>query len=208
MAELGATIRETRQLIGWTQVEAAERTGVDKGNLSKRETGRLNLPHPEIERWVVATGIPLIVTPSGWSVYAPPTQDLPYYGRVPCGVPLLIEESAPEQVDLAGLTAGTWHDGQSYMVQADGDSMEPAIRDGDWLVVRRYGTRAPRLWDIVVAVVEGETVVAQIRHHPERWDRYTLGKLNERFSIDIDDGADVRLLGQVIGSLRWRPMRE
>ncbi len=148
------------------------------------------------------------MTPAGWSVYAPPTQELPYYGRVPCGVPLLIEEAAPEQVDLADLTAGTWHDGHSYMVQADGDSMEPAIRDGDWLVVRRYGNRAPRLWDIAVAVVEGETVIAQVRPHPERDDWHTLGKLNERYAVTLDDGDDVRLIGHVVGSLRWRPMRE
>lgn len=208
MTSIGTVMREVRERLGESQSGLSHRLRVPPSSISRREQGHQAPTAAAIEQFVEATGVSLVVGPSGWSAQSPTTNELPYYGRVPCGVPLLIEEAAPEQVDLANLTDGTWRDGQTFMVQADGESMEPAIGDGDWLVVQRLDQSQPRVWDIVVAVVEGETVVAQVRHHPDRWDRFTLGKLNERYSIDLDDGADVRLLGRVVGSLRWRPMRE
>lgn len=204
-AELGDRLRETRGRLGWTQQEAAERIGVDPGNLSRRETGRYRVPHTELEEWVRITGASLVVTPDGWAIYDPPQSDAPYYGPVPCGRPLLVEEAAPEQVDLSDLTDGDWREGQTYMVRADGRSMEPTIRDGDWMVVRR-GHETPT-WAIVVIIVDGETTVAQVQPDMDAETGRRLGKINPQFGVPITDESDVQVIGQVVGLMRYQSLR-
>lgn len=208
MGTIGAALRRAREQRGWNQLELAERLPSAQTLVSKRENDKLNVPSVEIERFVTTTGVPLLLTPAGWEVYDPPTHEVPSYGRVPCGHALPIEEErAADLVGLRELTGGAWRESCCFLVQAEGDSMEPTIADGDWLTVERRDGHHPRLWDLVVVVVDGRTVVAQVQPHPDRAGEHTLGKLNQRYTVDLGDESDVRLLGIITGALRWRPLR-
>lgn len=205
MKPLGVAIRDLRGRLGLTQSEFGEQINTDQTLVSSRERGRSQVPHVEIERMVAATGVALVVTPDGWAIYDPPQSDAPYYGPVPCGRPLLVEEAAPEQVDLGDLTEGDWREGQTYMVRADGRSMEPTIRDGDWMVVRR-GHETPT-WGILVIIVDGETTVAQVQPDMDAEDGKRLGKINPSFGVPITDESDVQVIGQVVGLMRYQSLR-
>lgn len=209
MSELGHTLREARSQRGLRQEDVEAATGVARTLWSRRETGQLSVPHKEIERFVQATGVSLVVTPEGWDIHEPPEVEALSFGGVPCGRPLPIDEDeTATQVGFRELTDGAWGSrGCCYLVQADGDSMEPSVAHGDWLVVHRRDGLQPKLWDLVVAVVEGSTLIAQVQPHPERAGEHVLGKVNPDYGVDLSGDPEVRLLGIVLGALRWRPLR-
>lgn len=201
MEDLGAAMRRARSERGWTQADLGDRLTADTGLISKRETGKLGVPHEEIERFVSATGIPLVVTPDGWDLYEPPSQVLPYYGKAPCGAPLYITDAEPEELDLAGLTNGVFHPDQHYILMADGDSMEPYIFEGDFMLVDHR--RVPQMRDIVVANINDDGVtVKQLGPHPAS-GRLVLCPANPQHeAVELHELDEVNVQGVVIGCIR------
>ena len=83
--------------------------------------------------------------------------------RVPCGFPSPAQDYVEDRIDLNKLAIR--HPSATYFVRVSGDSMRGAgIGDGDLLVVDRALT--PTHGDIVVAAVDGEFTVKELRTHP------------------------------------------
>ena len=83
--------------------------------------------------------------------------------RVPCGFPSPAQDYVEERIDLNKLAIR--HPSATYFVRVSGDSMRGAgISDGDLLVVDRALTAVHG--DIVVAAVDGEFTVKELRTDP------------------------------------------
>lgn len=202
MGTIGAALRRAREQRGWNQLELAERLPSAQTLVSKRENDKLNVPSVEIERFVTTTGVPLLLTPQGWQVYEPPAQALPYYGPVPCGHPLLIEDPPEEELSVADLVGRDWQWGRTYLLRADGDSMTDAgILHGDLLVVDRK--RDPRPGDIIVACLNGCCTVKRLalNAHTDRWQLVPAHP--DYKPTDIEDWDEVVHQGVVVGRMRY-----
>ena len=195
-----AVMRAARVEAGLTQVELAALMDTQQGVVSSRETGaQQGIPHEQLERLVSATGCSLTVTPDGWAIAEPETVRLPYYGPVPCGVPIRIDEPPVQEIDLRALTDGVWKPDRHYLLRAEGESMMPQIRHEDWLVVdSRMG---PRLQHIVVATVNEETTVKRLVPHPETGDPM-LAPTHEGYPVrELTEFDELHIQGVVVGKL-------
>ncbi len=106
-----------------------------------------------IERLSKARGIH-VTQKAAVRLYNSGVAELPLVGRVAAGTPLLAEENIEDHVILSKQMAPPG----GYCLRVKGDSMiEAGILDGDIIVVDRG--RAPRMGDIVVALVENEATV-------------------------------------------------
>lgn len=83
--------------------------------------------------------------------------------HVPCGFPSPAQDYVEERLDLN--TFMVRHPSATYFVKVSGDSMiEAGIFDGDMLVVDR--SLKPQHGDIVIAAVDGEFTVKELRTRP------------------------------------------
>jgi len=205
MASLAKTLRDARTAASLTQPALAEQLGLAAATISQRESAKQDLPGSQIEAFVKATGVPLQVTVDGWSVGTVAERPLPYYGSIPCGRPLPIGEEPEQELDLGDLSQGDWDWRTGFVIKAAGDSMDPVICDGDWLICRRQATW--KLWDIVVVFVDDLTTVKQIRPHPDPRQGQCLAPVNESHGRMLNvEGADVRMYGLVLGRLFYQPL--
>lgn len=84
--------------------------------------------------------------------------------HVPCGFPSPAQDYIEERLDLNAFIVR--HPSATYFVKVSGDSMiDAGIFDGDLLVVDR--SLKPEHGDIVIAAVEGEFTVKELRTRPE-----------------------------------------
>lgn len=83
--------------------------------------------------------------------------------HVPCGFPSPAQDYVEERLDLN--TFMIKHPSATFFVKVSGDSMiEAGIFDGDMLVVDR--SLKPVHGDIVIAAIEGEFTVKELRTRP------------------------------------------
>lgn len=129
-------------------------------------------------------------------------QGIDFYGPAPCGTPLYIEDAdvEPAQLELDDVIDEPMIPGRHYVLQASGDSMEPAVCDGDWIVVDRQ--RQPQMNEIVAANLNGGLTIKRVV--PDRaTGRPSLMPDNDRHQpIALDDGDELQMLGVVVGVLR------
>lgn len=91
-------------------------------------------------------------------------EPLPFFiERVPCGFPSPAQDYEENRLDLNQLVIK--HPNATYFIRVSGDSMiEAGISNGDLLVVDRALTA--QHGDIVVAAVDGEFTVKELRTRP------------------------------------------
>jgi hypothetical protein len=107
---------------------------------------------------------------------------------------------------LAGLMGAVLEKGKPFRFEARGESMHPAIRDGDILTVAPPAGREPRTGDIVAFVHSGTGGVLVHRVIRTRAGRYVL-KGDNALGADPEVGQDA-ILGRVVGLERdGRPRR-
>jgi len=196
---------EARSKSGLSHADLAARMGVSRTTAINRESGRRDFPASDLVDLARATGCTIVAGPTGWRIGEPSTQPLPFYGRIPCGRPVPVGDEPTQALDLGDLAMGDWHPQDGFVIQASGDSMDPVIADGDWLICRRQQTW--RLWDIVLVFVDDWTTVKQVRPHPDPRRGQCLAPVNESHGRMLDvEGADVRMYGLVLGRLFYQPL--
>ena len=127
---------------------------------------------------------------------SPPMGDaamVPLVGRIAAGVPITADQQVDEVFPLPRQLVGK---GPLFMLKVTGESMlDPAICDGDWVVVREQSTAENG--DIVAAMLDGEATVKVFRQR----DGHTwLLPRNSAFEPILGDAATV--LGKIVAVLR------
>ena len=118
---------------------------------------------------------------------------VPVVGRIAAGGPILAEQAVEDVFPLPRQIVG---DGELFLLRVVGDSMiDAAIREGDWVVVRRQADAANG--EIVAALLDSEATVKTLRRSEGKtW----LMPANEAYSPI--DGDHASIMGKVTAVLR------
>ena len=121
------------------------------------------------------------------------SRSIPLVGRVAAGEPILATENVEEFIAMPG---SLLPDGETFMLQVKGDSMEQAgILDGDYVIVQCRETAENG--DIVVALLDDEATVKRFYRHS---DHIELRPANDRYEPIIV--GNVQVIGRVRGVVR------
>lgn len=119
---------------------------------------------------------------------------IPVVGQIAAGQPILAWENIEEfiAVDRAFLENGQ----ETFALKVKGDSMEPEIHEGDFVIVRRQTSAQPG--DLVCALIGEEATVKVLKKIS---GSFFLHALNPKYRDIIFDG-NTTICGKVIGLLR------
>lgn len=152
---VGERIKILREQLGISQVDFAIRINVSKQTLYKYENNIVtNIPSDKIE----AVAKICNVSPAylmGWENLSSQTSpkkgvEIKVYGRVAAGIPI---EMIEDIIDTEEITQELARTGEFFGLQIHGSSMEPRMREGDTVIVRKQDDA--ETGDIVIATVNG-----------------------------------------------------
>lgn len=199
---LGDRIKKARLDRGLTLLEVAERLGKTEATIQRYESGNIkNLKNDTIEDLASV----LNVSPAylmGWDTnfiptniisLSPTTVKIPILGKIACGDPITAEENLIgyryESPDLLP-------NGKLIFLQAKGDSMEPTIPNGSYVLIREQPD--VENGEIAAVLVNGDTE-ATLKRVKKQGDTVFLMPDNPRhepYVITSDNPA--RIIGKAI----------
>ena len=153
-----------RKRMGLTQAEVASKLGIDRSTYAKYETGQSE-PNLEMINKISTlydTSLDLLIT--GTST---PTSTggkwIPVLGDVAAGIPI---EAVEDIVDYEEIDAALAATGDFFGLRIKGSSMEPRIREGDVVIVRKQDDADTG--DTAVVMVNGDSAtVKRIKKEPD-----------------------------------------
>lgn len=156
---LGDRLKTLRLSSGISQVDLADRLDISKQTLYKYENNIItNVPSDKIE----AAAKIFKVSPSylmGWDLDVDSPNHgviIPVLGRVAAGIPLTAAEYIIDTEEIPQAMAA---DGEYFGLQVKGDSMEPRIKNGDVVIVRKQSDADDG--DLVIALINGDDAVVK-----------------------------------------------
>lgn len=190
-------LRTLRKQQGLTQREVADRLGIHCTTYTKYETGASE-PNFEMlrkltELYGVSTDYLL------GQISGPNTKKgklIPVLGDVAAGIPI---EAVTDIVDYEEIDAAAAKTGDFFGLRIKGASMEPRMREGDVVIVRKQDTADTG--DTVVVLVNGDSAtVKKIKYGP---DGITLVPTNPAYdpmfysATEVEE-LPVRVIGRVV----------
>ena len=132
--------------------------------------------------------------------FPPPPESsvpLPLLGTVAAGMPIeAVEDNETLSIPGEMVRKGADH----YVLRVSGDSMiEEQIRDGDHIVVNARQTADDG--EMVIALVREQAATVK-KLYREPGNRVRLQPANEKMAPIVEDAADVRVQGVVVGLIR------
>lgn len=225
--EIGERIKAARIAAKMTQAELAEKLGVAYQNIGQIESGKRNpkvdtlqkiadalgvrtselfgietfdSPEEFNAKWREITGRSAKESAASQSdippgfIPLPPMDRLPRVGAIACGTPILAEENIEDYASVPS----EW--GADFVLLCQGDSMEPLIRDGDLVAIRRQ----PEVENgqLAAVLIGTEATLKRVYLHD---DFIELRPENTAYQSIIrrrEEMDDVRIEGKVVGFCR------
>lgn len=131
--------------------------------------------------------------PSNLESVTPRTMRIPVLGKIACGDPILAQENIEEYIYRSpdNIPKGTL-----FALVAKGDSMEPTIPDGAYVIIREQSDCESG--DIVAVLVNGDSE-ATLKRLKRQGDTIMLLPENPRYEPYIVDHAhNARIIGKAI----------
>lgn len=191
------TLRALRKQNGWTQREVADRLGVHCSTYTKYETGA---SEPSFD---ILQKLTEIFDVSADQLLGRPIRTksltrtlVPVLGNVAAGIPI---EAITDIVDYEEIDAAMAKTGDFFGLRIKGASMEPRMREGDVVIVRKQDTA--ETGETVVVLVNGDSAtVKKIKYGP---DGITLVPTNPAYDVMFYSAAEVeslpvRVIGRVV----------
>ena len=198
MLELYTNIKKRRTELGMTQEELAKKLGYsDKSMISRIESGKIDLPQTKI----IAFAGALNTTPMklmGWVGSQAGVFTIPVLGRVAAGIPI---EAVEDVVDYEELSSDIFKDSPKnyFGLQVKGNSMEPRICNGDYVIVHKQEDAETD--DTVIAMVNGsDAVCKRLKKYADSIALVSLNPAYEPmlFTREQIDSLPVRIIGKVV----------
>lgn len=186
-------IRERRNELGIKQADLAKAVRVSQPTLSEYENGKYEPDSATLRRLADELGTTVDYLVGG----APPgkssAHSVPVLGDVAAGIPI---EAITDIIDYEEIDAEMAKTGEFFGLRIKGASMEPRMREGDVVIVRKQETADTG--DTVVVLVNGDNAtVKKIKYGP---DGITLVPSNPSYDVMFYSAAEVeRLPVRVIG---------
>lgn len=197
----GEIIKQKRLEMGLTQEKLGELVGVKKSAIAKYESGRIeNMKRPVIARMAKVlkiSPIDIMNLPNENNDFIQEkfpefhdVQPVPVYDPVSCGTGTWIDEDPEEVIFFPKVWA---HYGMEYFANpATGDSMEPKIKNGDYLIFEKTDSLQPG--KIQAVSLNGKYYVKWIKQYAD--GSYWLISENKDYPpVEIKPDDDFRVLG-------------
>lgn len=154
---------------------------------TKKKPGRKSVTSAESGTQGNSPSLPQISEDSSVARY------VPVVGAIAAGAPILAEQNVEEYFPMPADVVG---DGELYMLQVVGDSMQEAgILNGDWVIVRQQPIAEQG--EFVAAMIDGEATVKEFHK-----DETGVWLLPHNPSYDPIPGNDATILGKVVSVMR------
>lgn len=185
-------LRELRKAHRMTQTEVAKIVGIGQSGYSFWESGRSKIDDASLQKLANYYSVTVDYL-LGADVNMPTGVRIPVLGNVAAGIPI---EAITDIVDYEEIDAALAATGDFFGLRIKEGSMEPRMREGDVVIVRKQDTA--ETGDTVVVLVNGDSAtVKKIKIAPEG---ITLVPNNPTYDIQFYSAADVeRLPVRVIG---------
>ena len=189
-------IQERRKALGIKQVELAKAIKVSQGTISDYETGRHEPDLSALKKIAV-----LLDTTVDYLLGGPPPSksggtQIPVLGDVAAGIPI---EAVTDIVDYEEIDAAMAATGEFFGLRIKGASMEPRMRDGDVVIVRKQDDADTG--DTVVVLVNGNSAtVKKIKKSPDGISLIPTNPAYDPLYYTADEvrRLPVRILGRVV----------
>lgn len=192
-------LKNLREQRGISQAGLARRLGVGQSAVGNWESGRTRPTSKTMAKIAeyfdvsidYLTGISTVMNPA-----KPSAVRIPVLGDVAAGIPI---EAVTDIVDYEEIDAAMARNGEYFGLRINGDSMEPRMRKGDVVIVRKQETADTG--DTVVVLVNGDSAtVKKIKYGP---DGITLISTNPSYDPMFYSAAEVeslpvRVIGRVV----------
>lgn len=160
-------VKELRKQKHITQEELGKVLDIQKAAISKYENGRAEPSTEVLKKMSAFFGVSIDYL-LGNSIAKEANQKvgrgvrIPVLGRVVAGIPI---EAVEEILDYEEITPELAATGEFFALQVRGDSMEPTLRDGDVVIVKKQPTVDSG--DIAIVLVNGnDATVKEIKESP------------------------------------------
>ena len=186
-------LRKLRKARRMTQSDVAKIVGIGQSGYSFWENGRSKIDDASLKKLAGFYGVTVDYILGGDAPIESSTVRVPVLGDVAAGIPI---EAITDIVDYEEIDAALAATGEFFGLRVKGASMEPRMRDGDVVIVRKQD-RA-ETGDTVVVLVNGDSAtVKKIKYGP---DGISLIPTNPVHDVQFYSAADVeRLPVRVIG---------
>lgn len=164
MKSIGERIKDARKSAGLTQLELAKKTELSRSYIGDIEKDRYNPSVSTLQLIATATNTPLenLLPSSKTPSSTGRGVRIPVLGRVVAGIPI---EAVEEILDYEEITPELAATGEFFALQVKGSSMEPTLRDGDVVIVKKQPTVDSG--DIAIVLVNGnDATVKEIKESP------------------------------------------
>lgn len=189
-------LREARKAKGLTQVEVSRIIGISQNGYSDWETGKNRVDARSLGRLAELYGVTVNYL-LGIDENDAPAKSvrIPVLGSVAAGIPI---EAIQDIVDYEEIDADMAAAGEYFGLRIKGSSMEPRIREGDVVIVRRQ--EEAETGDTVVVLVNGDSAtVKRIKIEP---NGIALIPNNPAYDTRFYSAAEVELLPvRIIGKV-------
>lgn len=164
MKSIGERIKIARKSAGLTQLELAKKTDLSRSYIGDIEKDRYNPSVSTLQLIATATNTPLeellpstkAASSTGRGVR------IPVLGRVVAGIPI---EAIEEILDYEEITPELAATGEFFALKVRGNSMEPTLKDGDVVIVKKQPTVDSG--DIAIVLVNSDdATVKEIKESP------------------------------------------
>jgi len=162
--ELKDKIKELRKSKRMTQAELAKKLGIAVTSVSSWERGANKPLMDKIEIMSILFDVPISYFFNDLPTNITPLTNvskIPILGEIACGEPILAEENIEGYMDEVAELLPT---GTLFYLHCKGDSMEPTIRNGSYVLVRQQ----PEVEDgeIAAVLVNGNTeaTLKRVKH--------------------------------------------
>ncbi|HFI0463784.1 TPA: LexA family protein [Streptococcus suis] len=182
---------------GLTQKELGEKIGVKHNTVSGYENG-VNEPEQDI-LYKLATVLGVNIneffpSPTNLTPITSKTIQIPVLGSIACGEPILAEENIAEYREIF---ADNLPSGDLFFLQAKGDSMEPRIPDGSYVLIRQQPD--VENGQIAAVLVNGDTEATLKRVRKLGDDSVLLEAINEEYApYLINENNPAKIIGKAV----------
>lgn len=190
-------LKAARKKKGLTQIEVAKYIGLTQGAYSAWENGHVKIDSQSLARLAELFGVSMhYLLGEDEDAAQPKAFRIPVLGEVAAGLPMMAEENIVDYEEIDPAMAAS---GELFGLRIKGSSMEPRIKEGDVVIVRKQ--EDVDTGDTAVVLVNGDS--ATVKRIKKETNGITLVPNNTAFSPiyysnDDIERLPVRIIGKVL----------
>lgn len=192
---VGNKIKYYRNQLNLTQEELGIKMGTKKATVSNWETGYRSPQQDTLFELadILKISINDLFPPVGNIIEIKETKNIPVLGVIACGEPILAQENI---VDNIAFPTELLPPGNIFFLRSQGDSMEPVIKDGSYVMVRKQDDCENG--EIAAVLVNGdeEATLKKVRKLGETVLLEAINEEYEPYIVNKDNPA--RIIGKAV----------